>query len=80
MQSQPRLYIVPYAVLCCAVQTGEVRSAIGSALVHLGVPPGAMVGLYSVNCPGGACGEERGVGEGGRETCLHKRPCFSVQW
>ncbi|GAB4820224.1 hypothetical protein N2152v2_007270 [Parachlorella kessleri] len=32
-------------------EAGEVRSAIGSAMVQLGVPPGSMVGLYSVNCP-----------------------------
>lgn len=42
-------------------QTVEVRSAIGSAMVHLGVPPGAMVGVYSVNCPG-ACLGWGGVG------------------
>lgn len=47
-----------------AAQAGEVRSAIGSAMLHLGVPPGAMVGLYSVNCPGGWPGHQLA-------TCVH---------
>ncbi|KAL4422662.1 hypothetical protein ABPG75_008859 [Micractinium tetrahymenae] len=32
-------------------EVGEVRSAIGSGMLHLGVPPGSSVGLYSVNTP-----------------------------
>jgi hypothetical protein len=37
-----------------APQAGDIRTAIGSGLLHLGVSPKAMVGLYSVNCKGGA--------------------------
>ena len=32
-------------------EAGEARTAIGSGLIHLGVPSGARVGIYSVNCP-----------------------------
>lgn len=31
-------------------QAGDIRTAIGSGLLQLGVGPKAMVGLYSVNC------------------------------
>lgn len=31
-------------------QAGDIRTAIGSGLLQLGAAPGAMVGLYSVNC------------------------------
>lgn len=33
-------------------QAGDIRTAIGSGLLQLGVTPKAMVGLYSVNCKG----------------------------
>jgi long-chain acyl-CoA synthetase len=32
-------------------ECGEIRSAIGSGMVHLGIAPGSTVGLYSVNQP-----------------------------
>ncbi|EFN52377.1 hypothetical protein CHLNCDRAFT_32504 [Chlorella variabilis] len=32
-------------------EVGEVRSAIGSGMQHLGIQPGSGVGLYSVNTP-----------------------------
>lgn len=31
-------------------QVGDIRTAIGSGLLQLGLKPGAMIGLYSVNC------------------------------
>ena len=31
-------------------ESGEARTAIGSGLLHLGVPLGAHVGIYSINC------------------------------
>ena len=34
------------------LQAGDVRTAIGSGLLHLGLLPGATVGLYSINCRG----------------------------
>jgi hypothetical protein len=34
-------------------EAAEARTAIGSGLAHLGLPPGAMVGVYSINCVGG---------------------------
>ncbi|KAI8468294.1 MAG: hypothetical protein J3K34DRAFT_427744 [Monoraphidium minutum] len=39
----------PYTWLTYS-QAGDIRTAIGSGLLHLGVGPKAMVGLYSVNC------------------------------
>ncbi|KIZ03320.1 hypothetical protein MNEG_4636 [Monoraphidium neglectum] len=39
----------PYTWLTYS-QAGDIRTAIGSGLLHLGVSPKAMIGLYSVNC------------------------------
>ena len=33
-------------------EVGEARTAIGSGLMHLGVPSSSGVGIYSVNCVG----------------------------
>jgi len=42
----------PYTWLTYS-QAGDIRTAIGSGLLQLGVQPKAMVGLYSVNSKGG---------------------------
>lgn len=39
----------PYRWMSYA-EAGEARSAIGSGLQHYGVPSGAAVGIYSINC------------------------------
>lgn len=36
----------------CHMQVAEMRTHIGSGLLHLGIKPGATVGLYSVNHAG----------------------------
>ena len=36
-------------------EAGEARTAIGAGMVHLGIQPGSMVGIYSINSVGEPC-------------------------